>query len=101
MLRYPAIASIALFLTACANIEHRTPEARQQIKHDLKLTEVTDTALTSFCWLQIGGPAFCKNTPGISVLTPDSLLLVSYENRLTKFPRNNSTFLPEKPRAVL
>lgn len=79
MLRYASIASIALLLTSCANVEHKTPEARQQIKQDLKLTEILDTALTSFCWLQIGGRGNCKYTPGISVLTPDSLLLVNYE----------------------
>lgn len=79
MLRSAAIASTALLLTACANVEHKTPEARQQIKQDLKLTEIVDTALTSFCWLRIGHHAHCKYTPGISVLTPDSLILVNYE----------------------
>ncbi len=79
MLRYAAIASTTLLLTACSNIQHKTPEARQQIKHDLKLTEITDTAQTSFCWLRIGGVAKCKYTSAISVLTPDSLLLVDYE----------------------
>lgn len=79
MLRYTAIVSTAFLLTACANIEHKTPEARQQIKRDLKLAEITDTAVTSFCWLRIGEQAYCKYTPGISVLTPDSLLLVDYE----------------------
>jgi len=79
MLRYAAIASTALFLTACSNMQHKTPEARQQIKHDLKLTEITDTAQTSYCWLQIGGRASCKYTSAISVLTPDGLRLVDYE----------------------
>lgn len=79
MLRYAAIASTALLLTACTNIQHKTPEARQQIKHDLKLTEISDTAQTSYCWLLIGGRASCKYTSAISVLTPDSLLLVDYE----------------------
>ena len=79
MIRYTVALSAFLFLSACANIEHKTPEARQQIKQDLKLIEITDTALTSFCWLSIGGIAHCKYTPGISVLTPDSLLLVDYE----------------------
>lgn len=79
MLRYTVIVTTAFLLTACANVEHKTPEARQQIKQDLKLTEITDTALTSFCWLRIGGHAQCKYTPGISILTPDSLLLVDYE----------------------
>ena len=79
MLRYTVIVSTAFLLTGCANVEHKTPEARQQIKQDLKLAEITDTALTSFCWLRIGGQAHCKYTPGISVLTPDSLLLVDYE----------------------
>ncbi len=80
MLRHSAIASIALLLAACANIEHKTPEARQQIKRDLKLTEITDTAVTSFCWLRIEGATYCKYTPGFSVLTPESLILVEYEN---------------------
>lgn len=78
MFRYIAIASAALLLTAC-NIQHKTPEARQQIQHDLKLANITDTAQTSFCWLQIGGQANCKYTSAISVLTSDSLILVDYE----------------------
>lgn len=79
MFRRIAIVSTALLLTACANIEHKTPEARQQIKHDLKIVEIVDTSMTSFCWLLIDGVAQCKYTPGISVLTPDSLVLVNYE----------------------
>jgi len=79
MLRHLAIASALFLLTACSNIEHKTPEARQQIKHDLKIVEIVDTSMTSFCWLLIDGVAHCKYTPGISVLTPDSLVLVNYE----------------------
>lgn len=79
MYRYAVTVSIALLLSACANIEHKTPEARQHIRQDLKLTQITDTSTTSFCWFRIGGRALCKYLPGISVLTPDSLLLVDYE----------------------
>ncbi|MFK0092062.1 hypothetical protein [Pseudomonas sp. NPDC090592] len=74
-----AIALVAALLSACGNIQHNTTEARQHIKEDLKLAEITDTSFTSFCWMRIGGPAGCHATPGISVLTPDSLLLVDYE----------------------
>lgn len=73
------LTTLLLLLTACGNIPHDTPEARQHIKEDLKLSEITDTSVTSFCWLRIGGPAMCRATAGISVLTPDSLLLVDYE----------------------
>lgn len=80
MFRYLAIVSTVFLLTACGYLEHKTPEARQQIKRDLNVAEITDTAVTSYCWLRIGGAARCKYTPGISVLTPDSLLLVDYED---------------------
>ncbi len=80
MLRNTATIIAAIALASCANIEHKTPEARQKIKQDLKIPTIIDTAFTSYCWLWIGGPNQCKYTPGISVLTPDSLILVSYEN---------------------
>jgi len=79
MLRHIAIVSTALILTACANIEHKSPEVREHIKRDLKIDQIVDTALTSFCWLAIDGVARCKYTPGYSVLTPDSLYLTDYE----------------------
>ncbi|UVJ42547.1 hypothetical protein NVV94_18215 [Pseudomonas sp. LS1212] len=80
MLRHLFLATFALLLTACASVEHKTLEARQKIKHDLNLAEVVDTSIMSFCWSQIGGYARCKYTPGIGILTPESLLLVNYEN---------------------
>jgi hypothetical protein len=79
MFRHTAIASAAFLLSACANVEHKTPEVRQQIKRDLKINQIVDTALTSFCWLVIDGIAKCKYTPGYSVLTPDGLYLTDYE----------------------
>ncbi|MEX3772919.1 hypothetical protein [Pseudomonas sp. MYb118] len=81
MLRHIFIAAVAVFITACASIEHKTPEARQKIKHDLKLEEVVDTSTMSFSWHRIPGrSAALKYTPGIGILTQKSLLLVDYEN---------------------
>lgn len=75
-----ALALAATLLSGCGSIEHKSTEARQHIKEDLKLAAITDTSVTSFCWMPIGGPAACRATPGISILTPDSLLLVDYES---------------------
>ncbi|MGX1022364.1 uncharacterized protein YceK [Pseudomonas sp. Y3 TE3536] len=75
-----ALALAATLLSGCGSIEHKSTEARQHIKEDLKLAAITDTSATSFCWKPIGGPAACRATPVISVLTPDSLLLVDYES---------------------
>lgn len=75
-----ALALAATLLSGCGSIEHKSTEARQHIKEDLKLSAITDTSVTSFCWMPIGGPASCRATPGISVLTPDSLLIVDYES---------------------
>lgn len=81
MFRHIFLAIFAIFITACASVEHKTPEARQKIKHDLNLVEVVDTSAMSFSWHRISGrSAPLKYTPGISILTPESLLLVDYEN---------------------
>lgn len=78
MLRHLAIASAVILLTACSNIEHKTPEVREQIKRDLNVDHIVDTAQTSFCWLAIDGVATCKYTSAYSILTPDSLYLTDY-----------------------
>jgi len=79
MLRHLAIASALILLTACSNIEHKTPEVREQIKRDLNIDQIVDTAQTSFCWLAIDGVATCKYTSAYSILTPDSLYLTDVE----------------------
>ncbi|WP_110970430.1 hypothetical protein [Pseudomonas huaxiensis] len=80
MLRHTLLAAATLSLCACAGIAHDTPEARQQIKHDLKLQQIDATATMSYCKFPIGSIALCKATPGIGVLTANKLLMVDYAN---------------------
>lgn len=78
-MRFSILILLSAFLTACANVEHKTPEVREKIKRDLNIDQIVDTAQTSFCWLAIDGVATCKYTSAYSILTPDSLYLTDVE----------------------
>jgi len=81
MIRHTVLAISALLIAACANIEHKSPQAKQQIKQDLNIASITATSTMSFSWHRIASPSVpLKYIPGIGILTPDSLLLVDYEN---------------------
>ncbi|MFD2642821.1 hypothetical protein [Pseudomonas japonica] len=80
MFRLALLATSLSLLTACAGIAHDTPEARQQLKRDLHLEDIVATSTMSYCVMALGGGASCKPTPGIGVLTADSLLMVDFSN---------------------
>ncbi|CAH0210784.1 hypothetical protein SRABI70_01983 [Pseudomonas sp. Bi70] len=43
-MRMPILAVTVALLSACTSVRYDTPEAQQQIRQDLKLTEVLDSS---------------------------------------------------------
>lgn len=74
---------LALILSGCS-IPYQTPEARQQIEHDLQIAPGSVRALsqTNWCYLpygsENGGDGQCRATQGLGVLVDDGLILSTY-----------------------
>ena len=78
MLRYIVIASTALLITACTSVRHDTPEARQQIREDLRLSTITDSSRMNWCIHPYGSRPGCQPEKGVGVVTPNGLVMAHF-----------------------
>jgi len=69
--------------SGCSMIPYETPEARNQIQHDLKLApgDIQAISETNWCFHPYGSEPFCTVTKGLGVLTGNGLILSLYKNK--------------------
>ncbi|WP_212809882.1 hypothetical protein [Pseudomonas sp. Ost2] len=72
-----------LGFSGCVMIPFETPEARNQIQHDLRLApdEIQAISETNWCFYQYGSDVACTVTQGLGVLTDSGLTLSLYKNK--------------------
>lgn len=75
VMRMPILAVTVALLSACTSVRYDTSEAQQQIKQDLKLTEILDSSRMNWCVHPYGSAPGCKPEKGVGILTPDGLVM--------------------------